>query len=382
VRASRWGEGVFWTDRTLHNVSSLLAVQHTYARATELTCRSATDLSHAQEASLCGCASVKLTAVAEQASHTPLFAPPALAKARPVQAQLQAQLQLQSPTASRTGSGGAPSSAAALETADAAQALLGLMCRSPTMLAPATAPPCLRTLEQPWAPSPTSPALSTASDSGRAKRRKRAVEMTPAELRHARETNKRSAQQFRERERLRRQELLARGEQVCVCACARVRVCPCACVCVSICVCVCVCHREDPTREILLQSSAHMLTPRQVLRANEELRREVKALEVARGELTSRVRSLPQFVRRSGGSGSARADSAGPVDGPVCSSSPSIPSSDAVGSSQPPGPLLASPAPPPAPVLAAHSEHIAGTPAPPAPPPSSTHSGSDSNSHQ
>lgn len=54
---------------------------------------------------------------------------------------------------------------------------------------------------------------SHESSSERAKRRKRAVEMTPDELMHARETNKKSAQQFRERERQRRMELLAKGEQ-------------------------------------------------------------------------------------------------------------------------------------------------------------------------
>lgn len=100
--------------------------------------------------------------------------------------------------------------ALATDAVDAAQALLGLMTRSPTLQSPATAPPGLAR-SFPDVASPPSPALS-ASDA-RSKRRKRAVEMSPAELQHARETNKRSAQQFRERERLRRQEQMTRSDQ-------------------------------------------------------------------------------------------------------------------------------------------------------------------------
>ena len=94
-----------------------------------------------------------------------------------------------------------------LDTVDAAQALLGLMHASPTSSAP---PEGISPL---WSKEKEPPRSATsAGGETRMKRRKRAVEMSPEELQHARETNKRSAQQFRERERVRRQELKAKGE--------------------------------------------------------------------------------------------------------------------------------------------------------------------------
>lgn len=113
-----------------------------------------------------------------------------------------------------------------LDTVDAAQALLGLMHASPTSSVPES--------ESPWG--------RDSSSGERLKRRKRAVEMTQEELLHARETNKKSAQQFRERERQRRMELQTKGESA--------------------------------------------------LRANEDLRKEIDGLREARQELAREIRRV------------------------------------------------------------------------------------------
>lgn len=113
---------------------------------------------------------------------------------------MAASAPLPSPAGSSTAAllAKAPAPLSAIETVDAAQALLGLMNASPTSTVP---------------PEGLSPGWLRDSES-RAKRRKRAFEMSADELLHARETNKRSAQQFRERERLRRMELKNKGETV------------------------------------------------------------------------------------------------------------------------------------------------------------------------
>lgn len=254
----------------------------------------------------------------EQNHRGPLSAPPAVLR--------PAALAPAHTAAAATTPGGS-----ALETVDAAQALLGLMSGSPTTLTPATAPPFGRTPAT-LLDSPPSPSRSVSPDSGRAKRRKRAVDMTPAELSHARETNKRSAQQFRERERTRRLQIVARGEQM---------------------------HR-----------------------ANQQLRTEAVSLRALRSDLAKRIRAAPHLLTRlplsmpatvavTDAAAAGCASAADPSRLPCGSSAPALANGTVTpdATRAPPVPLLASPAPAPSAVLAIVTATAQALPPPPPPPP-------------